>query len=80
MRRIAALISGLLLFVLVASGQEKSVKPGINDPFQNPDIAKFAKTFEGESREVFVNRDKVVTACGLKLGMVAVGHEVGGFR
>ena len=37
----------------VVVAQEKSVKPGINDPFKDPDVKKFAKTFEGESREVF---------------------------
>jgi hypothetical protein len=45
--------------------QEKSVKPGINDPFKEPDVGKFATTFEGESREVFLQREKVVNACGL---------------
>jgi len=49
--------------------QEKSVKPGINDPFQNPDVAEFAGKFEVESREVFLKRQEIVAACGLKPGM-----------
>jgi ubiquinone/menaquinone biosynthesis C-methylase UbiE/intracellular sulfur oxidation DsrE/DsrF family protein len=57
--------------------QEKSVKPGINDPFKEPDVGKFAKTFEGESREVYVNRDKVLKACGLKPGMVVADVGAG---
>ncbi|MFO0806193.1 MAG: methyltransferase domain-containing protein [Gemmataceae bacterium] len=57
--------------------QEKSVKPGINDPFKEPDVGKFAKTFEGESREVFLQREKVVKACGLKPGLVVADIGAG---
>jgi ubiquinone/menaquinone biosynthesis C-methylase UbiE len=77
MRRAIALVCCLAFIVLVASGQEKSVKPGINDPFKNPDVAKYSKTFEGESREVFVKRDKVVAACELKPGMVVADVGAG---
>jgi ubiquinone/menaquinone biosynthesis C-methylase UbiE len=60
------------LFVLslcaTTQSQEKSVKPGINDSFKNPDVEKYAKTFEGESREVYLLRDKIVKACELKPG------------
>lgn len=66
-------VGGLVLFVIACvtvAAQDKSVKPGINDPFKNPDVEKYAKTFEGESREVFLQRDKVVKACGLKPGAV----------
>jgi ubiquinone/menaquinone biosynthesis C-methylase UbiE/intracellular sulfur oxidation DsrE/DsrF family protein len=59
------------------AAQEKSVNPGINDPFKNPDVEKYAKTFEGESREVFVNRDKVVKALALKPGMVVADVGAG---
>jgi hypothetical protein len=55
-----------LLFLTIlstAGAQEKSVKPGISDPFKNPDGEKFQKTFEGESREVYVQREKIVAAC-----------------
>ncbi|MCG6156547.1 class I SAM-dependent methyltransferase [Rubinisphaera margarita] len=51
-----------------ATGQEKSVKPGINDSFQNPDVADFVERFEVESREVYLHRDKIVAACGIKPG------------
>lgn len=60
-------------FALVAwsvVAQEKSVKPGINDPFKNPDVKGFQDKFEGESREVFAHREKIVAACKLKPGMV----------
>jgi predicted methyltransferase len=66
-----------LSLVTVTLGQEKSVKPGINDPFKNPDVAKYAKTFEGESREVFAQREKIVAACKLKPGMVVADVGAG---
>ena len=53
----------LLSLGTVTRSQDKSVKPGINDPFKNPDVEKFAKTFEGESREVYALREKIVAAC-----------------
>lgn len=62
----------ILFYVLLATpaaAQEKSVRPGINDPFRNPDVAEWVKTFEGESRETFDKRAEVVAACGLKPGM-----------
>jgi ubiquinone/menaquinone biosynthesis C-methylase UbiE len=73
------LIPWALLFAMAfaASAQEKSAKPGINDPFKNPDVEKFQKTFEGESREVFVQRDKIVDACGVKPGMVVADIGAG---
>ena len=61
----------------VVIAQEKSVKPGINDPFKNPDVEKYAKTFEGESREVFTHREKVLAACKLKPGMVVADVGAG---
>jgi predicted methyltransferase len=65
------LTAGLFALSLCAASvaQEKSVKPGINDPFKNPNVEKYAKTFEGESREVFVKRKEIVEACKLKSGM-----------
>jgi len=55
---------------IAALAQEQSVKPGINDSFKNPDVVKYQKSFEGESREVYVNREKIVAACGIKPGKV----------
>lgn len=70
-------VVALLLAALPAVAQEKSVKPGINDPFKNPDVEKYKNTFEGESREVFVQREKLVTACGIKPGMVVADVGAG---
>ena len=77
MRRYLMPCSLLLALVLTANAQEKSVKPGINEPFKNPDVEKFQKTFEGESREVFVQREKIVAACGVKPGMVVADIGAG---
>lgn len=77
MRRAVAFAVLFSLIVLVARGQEKSVKPGINDPFKDPDVAKFVGTFEGESREIFTARDKVVAACDLKPGMIVADVGAG---
>jgi ubiquinone/menaquinone biosynthesis C-methylase UbiE len=77
MRRAVLLASVFLAVVLSAGGQEKSVKPGINDPFKDPDVAKYSKLFEGESREVFTHRNEIVAACRLKPGMVVADVGAG---
>lgn len=50
-------------------GQETSVKPGINDPFEDPDPAAFVERFETESREIYKYRHAIVAALGLEEGM-----------
>jgi FkbM family methyltransferase len=68
-----------VLFVVAAAAaaQDKSVRPGINDNFKNPDVAKYVGTFEGESREVYVHRKDIVAACGVKPGMVVADVGAG---
>ena len=46
--------------------QEKSVKPGINDSFRDPDPKQFTERFEIESREVFAKRKEILAAIQLK--------------
>lgn len=62
-----------LLLILPAlvplAAQEKSVRPGINDPFKDPDLKGFLKKFEIESREIYAKRKDIVKALGLKPGM-----------
>lgn len=50
---------------------EKSVKPGINEKFLDPELKvdDWLKRFEVESRETFHERHKVVEACRIKKGM-----------
>jgi ubiquinone/menaquinone biosynthesis C-methylase UbiE len=57
--------------------QEKSVRPGINKPFENPDVKEFVGKFEGESREVFAKRRQIVAACGLRPGMAVADVGAG---
>lgn len=66
--------AGLAAFALLATigqvhSQEKSVAPGINKPFQKPDVAEFQGKFEKEGREAFDNREKIVEACQVRAGM-----------
>src|SRR5438874_1836666 len=70
-------LSGFLLLLalcgavaLPAAAQEKSVRPGINQPFDNPDVKEFLGKFEVESREVFAKRQEIVGACKIKPAMV----------
>jgi predicted methyltransferase len=73
-------VMGFFLFALLtsaAAAQEKSVKPGINDPFKDPDVKEFQGKFEVESREVYTQREKIVAACKLKPGMVVADVGAG---
>ena len=49
---------------------ETSVKPGINKNFIDPDldVDSYVKKFEIESREVFVNRERILAACEIEKG------------
>lgn len=62
---------------------ESSVKPGINDSFLDPELeaASFLPRFEGESREVFTQREVIVAALPIRLGdtVADVGSGTGAF-
>src|SRR5260370_18402043 len=60
-----------------ARAQEKSIRPGINKPFENPDVKEFLGKFEVESREVFAKRHEIVAACKLKTGMAVADIGAG---
>jgi predicted methyltransferase len=66
-----------LAVCLPALAQEKSVRPGINKPFENPDVKEYVGKFEVESREVYVKRKEIVAACGLKPGMAVADVGAG---
>src|SRR5262245_58705867 len=53
---------------VLVDAQEKSVKPGINKPFEKPDPQDFVERFEREGREVFDKRDEIVAACEIPPG------------
>ena len=73
----------VLFFVLVplslsvSFAQDKSVKPGINDSFRDPDPKEFQGKFEIESREVFARRKEIVAACQLKPGLTVADIGAG---
>lgn len=48
----------------------RGADPKINEEFRAPDLEpeKWRERFEGESREVYANRDAIVAACGLRSG------------
>lgn len=60
-----------------AWSQEASVNPGINDSFQNPDVAEFVDRFEIESREVYARRQEIVAACQIKPGQTVADVGAG---
>jgi ubiquinone/menaquinone biosynthesis C-methylase UbiE len=49
-------------------GQEKSVRPGINKDFEDPNIPTFIERFEREGREIYEQRKEIVSACKIKPG------------
>lgn len=57
--------------------QDKSVKPGINKSFENPDVEEFVGKFEGEGRDAFDHRHEILKACQLKPGMVVADVGAG---
>jgi ubiquinone/menaquinone biosynthesis C-methylase UbiE len=54
-----------------AKSKETSVRPGINQTFlaEDLDVGHYVEVFEGESREVFVQRERIVEALALSSGM-----------
>lgn len=75
-RTLPALLVSLLALA-TASAQEKSVRPGINDRFKDPDLKEFLGKFEIESREIYAHRKAIVTACQLKPGMAVADIGAG---
>lgn len=49
---------------------EQSVKPGINDPYVEPDVDTWIRRFESESREISKHRRRIVDSLGIKQGIV----------
>jgi len=76
----STLVAGLVVCfptLLPTTAQEKSVRPGINKPFENPDLKEFIPKFEGESREIAAHAGYIVAACKLKPGMVVADVGAG---
>lgn len=72
----------LLFCVLVVIGspafaQKQSVRPGINDSFQEPDVPEYIARFERDGRDAYDHRNEVIAALGLKPGMVVADVGAG---
>lgn len=59
------------------SAQEKSVRPGVNDNFKNPNAKQFVERFETESREVFAKRKEIADACPIQPGQTVADIGAG---
>jgi predicted methyltransferase len=66
-RILAALLALSLTWPLLA--QDKSVRPGINDSFQDPKPEEFIGRFERDGRDAYDHREQILAAVGLKPGM-----------
>jgi ubiquinone/menaquinone biosynthesis C-methylase UbiE/intracellular sulfur oxidation DsrE/DsrF family protein len=67
----------LLFLARALAAQEKSVKPGINDSFRDPDVKEFIGRFEVESREVFARRKEILAACEIRPGQTVADIGAG---
>ena len=58
---------------------EVSVRPGVNERFlaEDLDVEGFVEIFEGESREVFVQRERIVEALAVSSGMTVADIGAG---
>jgi SAM-dependent methyltransferase len=59
--------------------EEASVRPGVNESFlaEDLDVEHFVEIFEGESREVFAQRERIVEALGVSSGMTVADIGAG---
>ena len=69
-----AVFAALIVFGIgcadpTGSNSEKSVHPGINDSYKNPDVAKYVGRFETESREIYRERHRILDALEIETGM-----------
>jgi len=55
-------------FAIEIRAQQQSVRPGINDPFRDPNVKQFVGRFETESREIYGKRNEILAACHVQAG------------
>lgn len=66
-----------LTFTPSLLAQEKSVRPGINDSFRDPNVKEYVERFEVESREVFNRREEILKACEIQAGQTVADIGAG---
>ena len=62
-------VTAIVLFPLALPAQEQSVRPGINDAFENPNLDEFVGRFERDGRDAYDHRHEVLAAMRLRPGM-----------
>jgi tRNA A58 N-methylase Trm61 len=72
-----AICLAFLISLVTVQAQVKSVKPGINDSFRDPDPKEFLGRFEVESREVFARRREILAACEIQPGQTVADIGAG---
>ncbi|MDP1524782.1 MAG: methyltransferase domain-containing protein [Rhodocyclaceae bacterium] len=60
----------IILLPALAGAQERSISPGVNRAYENPEYARWQVAFETEGREIFEQRHAIVDALAIKPGMV----------
>lgn len=76
-RHFTLLITLLALVPALTSAQDRSVAPGVNRAYENPDYARWQSTFENEGREIYEQRHAIVEALAIKPGMVVADVGAG---
>lgn len=74
---IVAILCSIQFAASIALGQKESVKPGINKPFEKPNVKQFASIFEREGRDSFDHRDEIVKECRITPGMTVADIGAG---
>ena len=68
----------IAVFVSTAQAQDKSLAPGVNQPFADkPEYTTWVDSFEREGREVFDKRNDIVAASAVKPGMAVADIGAG---
>ncbi len=78
-RALFALVTAITLgfFALDTSAQEKSVRPGINDSFEDAEVERFIERFERNGREIYDRRFDILNALELKPGVAVADIGAG---
>jgi predicted methyltransferase len=71
------LVAVFAIGIALPLAREESVRPGINKPYENPDVNESVKRFECGSREIYSKRQEIVAACRLKPGMAVADVGAG---
>lgn len=57
--------------------EERSVQPGVNQPYEHPNYQEWVKRFESPGREVYDKRKEIVAATGVAPGMAVADLGAG---